>query len=93
MLSQAYEFSASTRTSGVKISKATSFMLPQGGPERGRFRRKSSRDDMTGSDVAPEAEVEIIKGSPDAVKAKVASVPSNVDSVVDGISSVGVRRR
>jgi K+-transporting ATPase ATPase B chain len=88
-LSQAYEFSASTRTSGVKISKATSFMLPKGGPERGRFRRKSSRYDMTGSDVAPEAEVEIIKGSPDAVKAKVASVPLTFEVVVDGISSAG----
>jgi K+-transporting ATPase ATPase B chain len=88
-LSQAYEFSASTRTSGVKISKATTFMLPKGGAERGRFRRKSSKYDMTGSDVAPEAEVEIIKGSPDAVKAKVASVPLTFDVVVDGISSAG----
>jgi K+-transporting ATPase ATPase B chain len=88
-LSQAYEFSASTRTSGVKISKATTFMLPKGGAERGRFRRKSSKYDVTGSDVAPEAEVEIIKGSPDAVKAKVASVPLTFDVVVDGISSAG----
>jgi K+-transporting ATPase ATPase B chain len=88
-LSQAYEFSASTRTSGVKISKATTFMLPKGGAERGRFRRKSSKYDMTGSDVAPEAEVEIIKGSPDAVKAKVTKVPPTFDVVVDGISSAG----
>ena len=39
--------------------------------------------------MAPEAEVEIIKGSPDAVKAKVASVPLTFDVVVDGISSAG----
>src|SRR5438132_2328566 len=42
-LSEAQEFSASTRTSGVKITHGASFMLPKGdksGRERGRLRRK-----------------------------------------------------
>ncbi len=88
-LSQAYEFSASTRTSGVKISRATTLMLPKGGAERARFRRKSSTFDVGTGDVPPEAEVEIIKGSPDAVKLKVTSVPPTFDTVADGISAAG----
>jgi potassium-transporting ATPase ATP-binding subunit len=88
-LAETYEFSASTRTSGVKITRGTTFMLPQRGSERGRMRRKSSAYDVTPGEVAPEGEIEIIKGSPDAVKAKVASAPPAFESVVDGISAAG----
>ncbi len=45
-LSQVYEFSAASRTSGVKINRGTALSLPKGleaGRERGRFRRKMSR--------------------------------------------------
>jgi len=65
-----YEFSASTRTSGVKISQGTGFMLPKGdksGRERGRLRRKFEAHQEAGSVIA-EDEIEIIKGAPDAIK-------------------------
>jgi len=60
-LSETYEFSATTRTSGVKFTGGTGFMLPKGGKgsqERGRFRRKFT-DSLDNSIL--QGEVEIIK--------------------------------
>ncbi len=90
-VSEVYEFSASTRTSGVKISQGTGFMLPKGdksGRERGRLRRKFEAHQEAGS-VIGEDEIEIIKGAPDAIKKIARSIPSNFDRLVDGISSQG----
>jgi potassium-transporting ATPase ATP-binding subunit len=90
-VSEVYEFSASTRTSGVKITQGTGFMLPKGdksGRERGRLRRKFEAHQETGSVIA-EDETEIIKGAPDAIKKIARSIPSNFDSVVNQISSQG----
>jgi len=90
-VSEVYEFSASTRTSGVKISQGTGFMLPKGdksGRERGRLRRKFEAHEEAGS-VIGEDETEIIKGAPDAIKKIARSIPSNFDALVDGISGQG----
>ena len=90
-VSEVYEFSASTRTSGVKISQGTGFMLPKGdksGRERGRLRRKFEAHQEAGS-VIGEDEIEIIKGAPDAINKIARSIPSNFDSLVDSISSQG----
>jgi potassium-transporting ATPase ATP-binding subunit len=90
-VSEVYEFSASTRTSGVKISQGTGFMLPKGdksGRERGRLRRKFEARQEVGSVIA-EDETEIIKGAPDAIKRIVRSIPPNFDALVDKISSQG----
>jgi potassium-transporting ATPase ATP-binding subunit len=90
-VSEVYEFSASTRTSGVKITQGTGFMLPKGdksGRERGRLRRKFEAHQETGSVIA-EDETEIIKGAPDAIKKIARSIPSNFDSMVNQISSQG----
>src|SRR5256884_5820787 len=90
-VSEVYEFSASTRTSGVKISQGTGFMLPKGdksGRERGRLRRKFEAYPEAGSVIA-EDETEIIKGAPDAIKKIARSIPSNFDVLVDKISSQG----
>ena len=90
-VSEVYEFSASTRTSGVKISQGTGFMLPKGdksGRERGRLRRKFEAHQEAGSVIA-EDEIEIIKGAPDAIKKIARSIPSNFDALVDSISSRG----
>src|SRR5712692_9807262 len=89
--SEVYEFSASTRTSGVKISQGTGFMLPKGdksGRERGRLRRKFEAHQEAGSAIA-EDETEIIKGAPDAIKKIARSMPPNFDALVDRISSQG----
>ncbi len=85
-LSEAYEFSATTRTSGVKFTGGTGFMLPKGALERGRFRRKFG-DDLAAS--IAEGEVEIVKGAPDAIQKIAVSVPTDFDSVVTKISDTG----
>jgi K+-transporting ATPase ATPase B chain len=87
-LSQVYEFSATTRTSGVKLADSGGFSLPKSGKEfeqRGRFSRKLA-DTMVGN-ISTGA-VEIIKGAPDAVK-KVASFPESFDTAADEISAGG----
>lgn len=85
-LSETYEFSATTRTSGVKFTGGTGFMLPKGGQERGRFRRKFT-DSLTSSLAG--GEVEIIKGAPDAIKKIAESEPADFDVVLDKISDAG----
>ena len=90
-VSEVYEFSASTRTSGVKISQGTGFMLPKGdksGRERGRLRRKFEAHVEAGSVIA-EDETEIIKGAPDAIKKIARSIPLNFDALIDSISGQG----
>ncbi len=96
-LSEVYEFSASTRTSGVKISRGSGFMLPKTGTKgsRGRFRRKFV--DVPLLDVEGEEEstrpeefqAEIMKGAPDSIKNLVSHVPENFDSVLQVISQAG----
>jgi len=85
-LSESYEFSATTRTSGVKLTRGSGFMLPKGSPERGRFRRKFA-DSLSG--VIPVDETEIVKGAPDAIKKIVVSSPAGFDDVVSKISDQG----
>jgi K+-transporting ATPase ATPase B chain len=86
-LSEVYEFSAATRTSGVKISRATEFMLPKG-RSRGRMRRKFSSDSAQ-EDTDQETDSEIIKGAPDAIRSSLVTVPQNFDTAVDSIASAG----
>ena len=87
-LSETYEFSASTRTSGVKITEGRVVHAAEGRVSGGRFRRKSSNYATSiGGRPSPEADIEIIKGSPDAVKAKVARLPRDYDVIVDGVAS------
>src|SRR5207237_8002318 len=65
-VSEVYEFSASTRTSGVKISKGTGFMLPKGdksGRERGRLRSKLEANQGAGY-VSGEEEMADMKSEP-----------------------------
>ena len=85
-LSESYEFSATTRTSGVKFTEGTGFMLPKGGPDRARFRRKFT-DSITSSLAG--GEVEIIKGAPDAIKKITESTPADFDDVISKISNQG----
>jgi K+-transporting ATPase ATPase B chain len=84
-LSESYEFSATTRTSGVKLTGGSGFMLPKASQERARFRRKftDSLNSITGS------EMEIIKGAPDAIKEITHSCPADFDSAINRISNAG----
>ena len=84
-LSETYEFSATTRTSGVKFTAGTGFMLPKGNLERGRFRRKFT-DSLANISAG---EVEIIKGAPDAIRNLAAKIPAQFDSIIQNISGQG----
>jgi potassium-transporting ATPase ATP-binding subunit len=89
--SEVYEFSASTRTSGVKLAGGTGFMLPKSGGtgrERGRLRRKFEPHVEGGVPIGSD-ETEIIKGAPDAIKKIVKSVPVDYDKIVQEISASG----
>jgi K+-transporting ATPase ATPase B chain len=84
-LSESYEFSATTRTSGVKFTSGSGFMLPKGGKERVRFRRKftDSLSSLAGG------EVEVLKGAPDAIKSIAESTPPDFETVVSMVSAEG----
>ncbi len=85
-LSETYEFSATTRTSGVKFTGGTGFMLPKGRLERGRARRKFT-DELEESPGV--GEIEIIKGAPDAIRKITRSAPPDFDMVITRISDAG----
>jgi K+-transporting ATPase ATPase B chain len=90
-LSEATPFSASTRTSGVKI-KNVGMRLPKGdksGHDRLRIRRKSSAvsDEAMASMLEPE--INITKGAPESIKKMVNTIPLNYDLIVEGISEQG----
>jgi len=90
--SEVFPFSASTRTSGVKITTQSNLILPKGGKaifQRQRIRRKTSS--ISGGSVASmvEPEIDILKGAPESIKKLSSSVPQNYDLVVEGISSAG----
>ena len=90
-LSETYPFSASTRTSGVKITHM-GLTPPKGdksGRDRLRIRRKSSTVSEPGVASRIEPEIEIVKGAPEAIKKIVASVPPNYDLIIEGISAEG----
>ena len=86
--SETYEFSATTRTSGVRLTEGAGRMLPKTSRARvetGRFRRKFT--DSQKSSVG--GVVEIIKGSPEAIKQMADVCSADFDDVVNRISNSG----
>ena len=89
--SEVYPFSATTRTSGVKITHA-GLTLPKGdksGRERMRIRRKASIATSEAEADLFEPEIDIIKGAPESIKKLSSCVPHNYELIVDGISAAG----
>ena len=89
--SEVYHFSATTRTSGVKITH-TGLALPKGGKamgERIRIRRKTSAIGGEAETALLEPEVIIMKGAPESIKQQADCVPTDFDYVVNGISATG----
>jgi potassium-transporting ATPase ATP-binding subunit len=89
-LSTVQEFSATTRTSGVTISRGTGFVPSkayEAGEGRMRFSRKSSSWGEEGENRT--TELEIVKGAPDSIKKIVAAYPPSFDLVADAIASEG----
>ncbi|MGZ4850463.1 MAG: HAD-IC family P-type ATPase [Candidatus Bathyarchaeia archaeon] len=90
--SEVFPFSASTRTSGVKVISQSNLTLPKGGKaifQRQRMRRKTSSisGESTASTVEPQ--IDVLKGAPESIKKLSSSVPQNYDLIVEGISSAG----
>ena len=89
--SEVYPFSATTRTSGVKITH-TGLALPKGGKgmgERIRMRRKTSAVSGESETALLEPEITIMKGAPESIKQGADCVPTDFDQVVSGISAAG----
>ena len=87
-LSEVYEFSAHTRTSGVKLHHGSSFILPKG--ERPRVRRKFFLEDVSESGMhLTEEETELVKGAPDSVLKAGFTVPDDFSRTVEAISQQG----
>ena len=86
-LSEVYDFSANTRTSGVKLHYGASFVLPKGSIQR--VRRKFFVEDASdqGMHLSGE-ETEIVKGAPDSLKAGF-RVPDGFQELVEKIASQG----
>ncbi len=97
-LSEVYEFSATTRTSGVKLKSGTDFMLPKvgEGSTRGRvrLRRKFAGEEEDPQHMliphgVPRGEVEIIKGAPDSIRKIVTKIPPSYDKTIESIAQSG----
>ncbi len=87
-LSEVYEFSASTRTSGVKITRGMGF-VPAKAYKSGEARMRFSRKYASGNEESGSGEISIVKGAPDSIKATVVSVPSDFEQKVDYVASAG----
>ncbi len=90
--SEVFPFSASTRTSGVKITSYSNLTLPKGGKaifQRQRMRRKTSEVFGESMTSVVEHEIDVLKGAPESIKKLSGSVPQNYDLIVEGISSAG----
>ncbi len=86
-LSEVQEFSASTRTSGVTITRGMGFVPSKAdrtGEARMRFSGKKYASSENGS-----GELTITKGAPDSIRDSVASVPPDFEPTVNGIASAG----
>jgi len=87
-LSEVYEFSANTRTSGVVLRRGSSFILPKG--ERSRVRRKFYLETETDRGMhLSEEETEIVKGAPDSMIKAGFALPTNFQQSVESVSSHG----
>ena len=90
--SEVFPFSASTRTSGVKVTTQSNLTLPKGGKvifQRQRMRRKTSEVSVESMSSTFEPQIDVLKGAPESIKQLSSSVPQNYDLIVEGISSAG----
>ena len=98
-LADVFEFSATTRTSGVKLKRGSGFMLPKTGANgavraRTRFRRKYA-DEALAEFVdyhvksPPMDSIEIIKGAPDSIRKIALSIPEGYSETIERVSQAG----
>jgi potassium-transporting ATPase ATP-binding subunit len=87
-LSEVYDFSAHTRTSGVKLYFGSSFVLPKGSVQRVRRKFFLEETSDRGMHLSGE-ETEIVKGAPDSFLKVGFKVPTDFHQLVEKISSEG----
>ena len=87
-LSEVYEFSANTRTSGVKLHFGASFVLPKGSMSRVRRKFFLEEGSPQGMHLSAE-ETEIVKGAPDSFLKAGFKVPDGFSELVDKVASKG----
>jgi K+-transporting ATPase ATPase B chain len=88
-LSEVQEFSATTRTSGVKIMRGTGF-VPAKADKSGEARMRYSRKYASGKEgEGGSVELDITKGAPDSIRDSVASVSADFEPTVIGVASAG----
>ena len=98
-MAEVYEFSATTRTSGIKLQSGPALKLPKGtdDPRKPRYRRKYADEAIVefgdygarrASDT-PTDTIEILKGAPDSIRRIAMSIPDDYDSRIEDISREG----
>ena len=87
-LSEVYDFSANTRTSGVKLHFGSSFVLPKGSMQRVRRKFFVENASERGMHLSGE-ETEIVKGAPDSFLKVGFTAPDDYSALVDKVSSEG----
>lgn len=98
-MAEVYEFSATTRTSGIKLPSAASFKLPKGpdDPKAQRYRRKYADEAIVefgdyGARRSTDSRsdtIEILKGAPDSIRRIALSIPNDYVSKIENISQAG----
>jgi potassium-transporting ATPase ATP-binding subunit len=87
-LSEVYDFSANTRTSGVKLHFGSSFVLPKGSMQRVRRKFFVENASDRGMHLSGE-ETEIVKGAPDSFLKVGFKAPDDYGALVDKVASEG----
>ena len=87
-LSEVYPFSATTRTSGVKINGKSSFMLPKGSTGI-RLRRKAAYAAEVEVSATSELEITLMKGAPNAILSLLEVPPPDFNDAAGKISAAG----
>ncbi len=96
---EVYEFSATTRTSGIKLPSGANFLLPKGAddPQKARYRRKYADEAIVEfgdygarqSSGRPLDTIEILKGAPDSIRRIALSIPGDYANKIESISQSG----
>ena len=87
-LSEIYDFSANSRTSGVKLRYGSSFVLPKGSEHRLRRKFFIEEEEDHGIHLTGE-ETEIVKGAPDSFTKIGFRAPPDFQAQIERISSDG----
>jgi K+-transporting ATPase ATPase B chain len=90
--SEVYEFTATSRMSGVKLRRGNILGLPKGGEARKdsfRLRRKAADLATVTEGYSSDTETTVLKGAPDAISERATSTPEDFGEAIERISKAG----